>query len=220
MPSTREKMAYDSDDSTLYSRGSRRHSRRHSTDEPYARRPRQSRRYSSPPREKSSSSKAGTFVKIGLGVALVQVVATCVSEWMKKREAETERAERRYQREKRHAFEKAKAKRRREEEELERRRDREDDSDDDIEREIIIREGMRITHVPIDADPARDMSEEQDVRRLEAPPEDYHDFSDDSDGDIRRPPSVAARSRSRYGRTGSVPNRDGRSRSRPAERVT
>lgn len=136
--------------------------------------------------------------------------------------------EREYRHEKRKAFERAKAKRRRDEEEHEKRRQREEDEsdgDDWDEREIIIREGRRIGYVPADASHARDGSEDREVRRIEPPPaddyQDYDDSEDDWDDGRRREPSVAARSRSRFGRTKSMTGmRDGRSRSRPAERVT
>ncbi|CAK1364374.1 hypothetical protein CB0940_08069 [Cercospora beticola] len=216
---------YSSDDSTLYSRGSRHRGRRSSPTD-YNRRPRRSRRYASPSRdEKKGSSTAGTFVKLGIGVALVQIVATCFSAWMKdKQEAD----DRHYRHEKRRAFEKAKAKRRREEEEYEKRRQREEDESDGREwdeREIIIREGRRIGYVPAEnANAERDDSQDRQVRRIEAPPDDYYDYEhsdDDWEDERRRAPSVAARSRSRFGgRPKSVRDlRDDRSRSRPAERI-
>ena len=222
---------YDSDDSTLYSRGSEQHRsrRRRSYSAERTRRPRRPRRrHSTTEEQKGGSGTAGTFVKLGLGVVLVQIVATCFTHWIKDKH---ETNEKEYREEKRRAFEKAKAKRRREEEEYEKRRQREEDDVDGHgrergrewdEREVIIREGRRL--MPADAEDA--VSEDTEVRRIEPAPIDYHDDGysdedDDWDDARRRAPSVAARSRSRFGRTKSVTGlRDGRSRSRPAERVT
>lgn len=219
---------YESDDSTLVNsrRGERRRTRYRSPsrESSHYSRPRHNRRHSfpadAPPREEKSS-KAGTFVKLGLGVVFVQVVATCISEWMKNKQEENER---RHRREKRRAFEKAKAKRRREEEKNDREVERrERDGDSEIEREVIIREGRRITYVPMDADVEREESPE--IRGYLPPPPAHdsneHDDWVESDGwDDRRSRahSVGARSRSRFGRSKSVygEDRDGRSRSRPA----
>lgn len=241
-------MAYrdgdSSDDSTLYSRGSR-HRRRRSSPSERTRRPRRSRRYASPPPRADpkgssggGSSSTGTFIKLGLGVVLVQIVATCFSSWVKDKQEATEKE---YRDEKRRAFEKAKAKRRRDEEEHEKRRQREEDDDtrasDWDEREVIIREGRRLAYAPGDADSARELSGDREVRRIEPAPDDYYDdyedddyeYSDEDDDDWddvrrrrrRRAASVASRSQSRFGRRKSVTGmRGSRSRSRPAERVT
>lgn len=157
-----------SDDSTLVgSRTSRRRRHRHRSPSPledeYAR-PRHRRRFSS---DEKGSSGYKTLGKVALGVVFVQVVATALGHWMKRKEEEREKEEKEYAREKRRRFEKAKAKRRREEDRRDReRQDRIRREEDEWETEVT--EVRRIGYVPADE---RSPSPEREPRSIEPPPD-------------------------------------------------
>lgn len=213
---------YHSDDSTF--NDTRKPRNRHAPDAEYTRSDRYGRRRNnSAPHAEDRHSAASTIGKVALGVIFVQVVSTCFSMWMNKKDEQKYKVQ--HQQDRRREFEKAKAKRRRDEERYDREEEeRERKEAERWEREEIITEGRRIGFVESPPSDSGD-SEQRAPRQIEAPPE-----WDDRD---RRGISVGARSRVRSpdgrsasgrsaggksttGRRDAEKARHGRSRSRPA----
>ncbi|CZT14763.1 uncharacterized protein RCC_00720 [Ramularia collo-cygni] len=219
---------YHSDDSTF--NGARRpRTRRYSTspDTNYSRStPHGRRRRTSAPHVDEEHSAASTLGKVALGVIFVQVVSTCFSMWMNKKDSERYKSQ--HQQERRRDFEKAKAKRRRdeeryerEEEERERRaEEREWKEASRWEREEIITEGRRIGFVETSSIHSED-SEPAAPKQLEAPPDSdrredrarsrrgSHGAASFDDRSTGERPGTGRRETDRASRY------DGRSRSRP-----
>lgn len=217
---------YYSDDSTFS--GARKPRRRRdsaASDTNYARSQRygRRRRRTSAPHADEEHSATSTLGKVALGVIFVQVVSTCFSMWMSKKDDEKYKTQRHQDR--RREFEKAKAKRRRDEDRFEREEEeRERKEAARWEREEIITEGRRIGYVESPSIDSEE-SEERAPRQIEAPPE-----SDRRDDRGRsRAGSIGGKSfdaRSTRGKS-TAGNRDadraerdhGRSRSRPRVNV-
>ncbi|KJX92329.1 hypothetical protein TI39_contig5869g00002 [Zymoseptoria brevis] len=206
--------SHDSDDSHYARRRSRRpHRPAHSADHLPRRGARPRRTGSAPASHETSSSgaAAANIGKIALGVVFVQLVSTCISTWMRKKEEESE-AE--YQKGRRREFDKAKAKRRREEERWERELEEREREKEEARwgREVIVTESRRIAPAP---ERGQGSDEEEGMRRIEAPP-------DGDEGSVRAKSrsGQSERAKSRSGESERAKSRSGKSeraRSRAAQ---
>lgn len=212
---------YHSDDSTFNgSRKSRARRDSAASDTNYSRSARYGRRRrTSAPHADEEHSAASTLGKVALGVIFVQVVSTCFSMWMNKKDEEKYKVQ--HQHDRRRDFEKAKAKRRRDEDRYEREEEeRERKEASRWEREEIITEGRRIGFVETGSIHSED-SEERAPRQIEAPPEtDRRDDRARSRAGSIGAKSFDARSTGGKSTTGRreaerATRRQGRSRSKP-----